>query len=180
MTAPAPTDPEALRSALEALAPTLERHEQARQARDWLRIYASAAEAVWWLCAVDEHLGGNRKQPTPYARARDADPDGQCIDGLRWVRDRHTHQLPITTGGDTRNMFDTRGRGVIYIASSRAILCRRVEDVRSNAKRDAVQPGLRQRQIYADRVSERDTLAVRRGAQRWLQAHLPPSQPSSP
>lgn len=54
----------------------------------------SVAEFVFWACALDERL---RKTDTKYAARRDADEQGQVLPALRFIRDRHTHQVAVTT-----------------------------------------------------------------------------------
>lgn len=162
-------DPSAFSYGLQGLDRAITRHSQARQKRDLIGAYVSAAEGVWWICACDEQLSGSRTKG-PYALARDSGPDGQVVPGLRWVRDRHSHRLPITTGKDDRGFFDPHPGGVLYIASSQYVW-KRVERVRTSDRHDARDPD--RRQAYAKYVSERDTLAVLQQAQRWL------SQPAS-
>jgi hypothetical protein len=54
----------------------------------------SVAEFVFWACALDERL---RKTDTDYAARRDADEHGRVLLALRFTRDRHTHQVAVTT-----------------------------------------------------------------------------------
>ena len=54
----------------------------------------SIAEFMFWACALDERLFTT---DPAYAARRDADERGQVLPALRFVRDRHTHQVAITT-----------------------------------------------------------------------------------
>jgi hypothetical protein len=54
---------------------------------------AAVAEFVSWACGLDERLSKDKK----YAARRDSDKQGQVLLPLRFVRDRHTHQLAVTT-----------------------------------------------------------------------------------
>ena len=54
----------------------------------------SVAEFVFWACALDERLC---KTDPAYAARRDGDERGQVLPALRFTRDRHTHQVAITT-----------------------------------------------------------------------------------
>jgi hypothetical protein len=54
---------------------------------------ASVAEFVSWACALDERLEAD----PAYAARRDSDEHGQVLLALRFTRDRHTHQVAITT-----------------------------------------------------------------------------------
>ena len=49
---------------------------------------------VFWACALDERLCTT---DPAYVARRDADERGQVLLALRFVRDRHTHQVAITT-----------------------------------------------------------------------------------
>ena len=49
---------------------------------------------MFWVCALDERL----KDADPgYKTRRDADEHRQLLLALRFTRDRHTHQMAITT-----------------------------------------------------------------------------------
>jgi hypothetical protein len=54
----------------------------------------SVVEFVFWACALDERL---QKTDPKYAARRDDDEHGQVLPALRFTRDRHTHQVAITT-----------------------------------------------------------------------------------
>jgi hypothetical protein len=54
----------------------------------------SVVEFVFWACALDERLC---KADPAYAARRDRDRHGQVLPALRFTRDRHTHQVAITT-----------------------------------------------------------------------------------
>ncbi|MBA3618804.1 MAG: hypothetical protein H0W56_04275 [Acidothermales bacterium] len=51
-------------------------------------------EDVWWVAALDEQLAD--RYGDPYRDARNRHQDGRVVTGLRWVRHRHSHQLPLT------------------------------------------------------------------------------------
>jgi hypothetical protein len=112
-------DTGALQFATNALRAALWRHHEARARSDLDDAYASAAETVWWVCAIDEHLctyGGNS---AAYEARRDADTNGRYVAGMRWIRDRHTHQMPITADTDKTSFFGPPGildisQGVIW------------------------------------------------------------------
>ena len=53
----------------------------------------SVAEFVFWACALDERLEAD----PAYTARRDCDEHGQVLPALRFTRDRHTHQIAITT-----------------------------------------------------------------------------------
>ncbi len=62
----------------------------------------SAVDFVNWTCALDELLAEN---DLGYASRRDSDPDGRVIVGLRYVRDRHMHQVVVSMRGDGVSFF---------------------------------------------------------------------------
>jgi hypothetical protein len=49
---------------------------------------------VFWACALDERLS---EIDPAYEARRDGDEHGQVLPALRFARDRHTHQVAITT-----------------------------------------------------------------------------------
>lgn len=59
------------------------------------RAFAALAESVWWVAALNEQLT-NAYPDGEYAAERDKHPSGGTVVGLQWVRDRLTHQLPVT------------------------------------------------------------------------------------
>ena len=54
---------------------------------------AAVAEFVSWACALDEKMEADPAYPA----RRDADKQGQVLLALRFVRDRHAHQVAVTT-----------------------------------------------------------------------------------
>jgi hypothetical protein len=61
---------------------------------NWQIAAVAVAEFVFWACALDERL----KNADPgYKTRRDRDEQGQVLLALRFTRDRHTHQMAITT-----------------------------------------------------------------------------------
>jgi hypothetical protein len=105
----------------------LDRHEESRRAplSDASRAaaFSSMAEASWWIASLDEclctyHDGGLGKNGSGHlARLRDADDRGRYVPGLVWARDRHMHQLGLTTARDTRSFYAPPAGGVLYISA---------------------------------------------------------------
>lgn len=65
--------------------------------------FQALAEGTWWVAALDEQLFRQLKAVdrglfAAYQTDRNIDPDGQYIQAFLWVRNRHSHQLPFTTG----------------------------------------------------------------------------------
>lgn len=118
---------------MRALTCAYERHLVARSERDAGSAHASAVEAVWWVCALDEQVEGDNDlaHATPYEKARDTDPSGAHIRGLRWVRDRHSHQLLLSTEYDDRAFFDPPDGALFYL--SRGFYWRPTEQLEAEA-----------------------------------------------
>lgn len=65
--------------------------------------YIGAVQGVWWVCALDEQSWEFER--LGYSARRAASPDGRTVNGLKWVRDRHTHQLPLSVAKDETPFF---------------------------------------------------------------------------
>jgi hypothetical protein len=100
----------ALTFALAGFRAAKQRHQDASNRRSKQDAYISLAEAAWWICAIDEHL--ERLYGESYRTARQQDENGDVIVGIRWARDRHTHQLPVTLDDDPTPFFGG-GKGII-------------------------------------------------------------------
>jgi len=129
-------DPAALELAVQSLTLAVRRHLDARKRTDLLDAFASAAETVWWICAIDEQLnGGSTRNNTDYARARNDDEMGRYIPALRWLRNRHTHQLPITTDEDRTPFFPPPGADyVLHVGSG--FTWRATQEIRTDPDHD--------------------------------------------
>lgn len=95
-------EPEPLDLAMQSLEAAFQRHWDARERRVLVDAFASAAETLWWICTIDDKLGG---KGTAYAQARDRDEFGRYIPGLRWIRGKFTHALALTTEEDLTPFF---------------------------------------------------------------------------
>lgn len=154
--APMPEDTDALRVAVQALDMALARHREAFMARDTLRTHASGVESVWWICAIDEQLGRPSadapvwEDPTQEAPFKmDADWFGaRSARGLRWVRDCHSHQLPLTTRIHVRSYIDPRPPGP-FLSVSTWVVWKATDEIRSDAARES-KAG---RRAYEERVA---------------------------
>jgi hypothetical protein len=117
----------ALRWALAALRTALEKHEAARHRplneAAWVAAFSSMAEASCWIAALDEclctyHDGGlGKKGSGHFAGLRNANDRGKYIEGLLWARDRHMHQLGLTTARDTSDFYTPPAGGLFYISA---------------------------------------------------------------
>lgn len=90
-----------------------------RSARDdAFESWTGAVEGVWWALALDEALEGHFYRI--YQEARAADPGGRMVQGMRWLRNRHAHDILVTAaGGAKRPFLSSAGEeGFIYISPS--------------------------------------------------------------
>ena len=162
--------------ALRALSDACERHRVARAERDAGTAHASAVEAVWWVCALDEQFeGGNDLgHATAYEKARDSDASGAGIRGLRWVRDRHSHQLLLSTDFDDRAFFDSSDGSLFYL--SRGFYWRPAEQLEAQAASYrttrflAGKKASQGRAAYDQHISGRTSSGPLHSAQTWLTA----------
>jgi hypothetical protein len=82
--------------ALASLDQACARCAAAMSAADDAGTFAAVNEALMWITALDdahERRVGNAKEK--YKTARNGDPDGAVVSGLRWARGRGLHQLAI-------------------------------------------------------------------------------------
>lgn len=79
-----------LHLAFSALEDALERLDAAGE--DYARTYAAVGEVLWWAVAVDEPMEDYRPG---YEALRAEDKDGRLLPGLRWARNRVSHQRAI-------------------------------------------------------------------------------------
>ena len=141
-------EPDVLDLAFQSLESALKRHMDAREQMELGDAFASAAETLWWICTIDDHLGG---KGSPYAKARDADPAGKYIPGLRWVRDRFTHALPLTTDEDLTPFFPGPGADY-FLHISAGFIWRDTAEIPNNPKFEYG------RDCYDDLVAGRKTV----------------------
>ncbi|MGN7977456.1 hypothetical protein ACTJJ4_07765 [Microbacterium sp. 22195] len=88
----------------------------ARDSRaEHLKILAAITEACWWIASLDEEL--RDAHGTAYDSAREGDPQGRVIPGLRWARHRHSHDLVITPDGDVRPFLSDEPGTMLFIST---------------------------------------------------------------
>lgn len=114
---------------------------------DAFRSWTSAVEGVWWILALDEELSAQIGQA--YTDARAKDPCGKIVAGMRWLRNRHAHEIIVTgQGGPKKDFFGKPGDGyMLFISPSN----RWKSSAEINAIRDESRPNIRQR--YDDNVA---------------------------
>lgn len=148
-------DPEAMTVATQALDAALLRCRAASGSD----LFAPAVEAVWWLCALDEQLGRpsqsvSAQQPWPQEAGAEVIA-ARTAHGLRWVRDCHSHQLPLTTRQEVIEYDDPRRglglRGVhVYVAWKPA------DEIRSDPTKESASA----RAAYEQSVAGGECLSV--------------------
>lgn len=126
------------------------------------QVLAAIAEACWWIASLDERLGGTKT--TPYARARDADVSGARIPGIRWARNRHTHDLISTGAGHVRPFVSDEPRGLFHI--SKAYTWQPVESMCLTG--DSAVRGVKDRERYKDRLVGEQVHGSLKAAEQWL------------
>jgi hypothetical protein len=110
---PSPEDVRRLKLALVGFRSAKTRHDGARAIRDLDSSYTSMFEATMWVTAINDQLETFYGQS--YGTARDQDRYGVVILGVRWARNRHAHQLPITLDVDQTPFFGG-GKGIISLS----------------------------------------------------------------
>jgi len=157
-----------------SLRAALDAHRRLNQAAGEMRAgpaWAAAVESTWWLAAIEEQLcdlfrpsgirpgdlprlGGEwgRERWDRYRQLRRQDPDGQAMDGLRWLRHRHAHELAMTGQGSARSFFGPHDDPDALFYISAGYTWRPVEDVPHDADGD-LQPHLRP--LYDRHVARR-------------------------
>lgn len=168
-------DPAALGVGLRALNEAIERCRAAAPSRDLPRVFAAAAEAVWWICSLDEHLNGGRtRMDTEYAQERDADSGASCIAGLRWARDRHTHQVFLSARLDYSWYLDPRPGARIYVPAGGSFVWRLAELIypQGQVEQDRRRRDAPLRRVYVEHVQGRATSEPLEGAERWLTSRI--------
>jgi hypothetical protein len=138
--------------------------------------YMAAVEATWWAAAVDEQL--EKLHKATYTDHRDHDNRGGAVLGLRWARDRHMHQLPISVTQDGRH-FPADGEPLprmmagFYWASA--------EDFPpADPGRDKGLVAEARRAAYEDHVQGRGVTNVLRSVHWWLIDALAKYEPGVP
>jgi len=152
--------------ALWAIAQKITTIRSVRDSRNEHRdVLAAIAEACWWIAALDERL--ELERGSEYSDARDDDPGGNLIPGIRWARNRHTHDLIATSDGHVRPFFvQPPDRGVIYI--SRSYRWQPVESM--DLTGESARRGATERERYRAALQGQPVLRTLESAHSWLGA----------
>lgn len=127
-----------------------------------LSAYHVVGTGAFWACALDEQL--RRVHGTDYDIAREADPDGSIMHGLRLARNAITHGAVVlneSTGFTFPVVFPTTFGHEVY---------RTLDEVLRDfgAARDNRSVNRKQDRTYADRVAGRRIVEPLQDAQRWF------------
>lgn len=130
-------------------------------------IGTSAVDFTNRACALEERLRETAPDGEPaFQQRRDADADGVVLEGLRFVRDRHMHQLVLSAVRDSADFF-----GTFPPQLSAGIVWRSVVEIPepADASRRTKKYSVR-RTAYEDHLQNRPTWLALRSALRWLTA----------
>jgi hypothetical protein len=131
-------------------------------------IGTSAVDFTNWACALEERLRETAPKGQPdFENRRDQDADGRILEGLRYVRDRHMHQVVVSAVRDSADFFSSFPGEL-----SAGIVWRSVNDIPEPADqwhRNKPRYGA-ERTAYEDHLQNRPTWHGLRSALRWLTA----------
>lgn len=125
-------------------------------------VLAAVAEACWWLASLDEDLDNEHK--FDYRKAREADPRGVLLKGVRWARHRHTHDLITTSHGDVRPFLSDEPGVMFYI--SKPYSWRSVESM--NLQGESATRNPKERERYIEKLEGEEVLPTLQKAHEWL------------
>jgi hypothetical protein len=144
--------------ALRALSSAFARLEKERH--DEEAAYAPVGEALFWASVCDEGYGALLSE-WKYKAKRNADSDGELLNGMRWARNRMTHQraLVVEKHYGAEVGFLVVGRGMLGTV-----------DHMKWANSITIPPGTHDqgRNIYEARMAGRPVIPTLEAARRWL------------
>lgn len=116
---------------------------------DALTAWTAAVEGVWWALALDEQL--SETPGKQYEEARKQDDHGKIVGGMRWLRNRHAHEIFVTgAGGAKKPAFGNPGSVIVISPSNRWMTSAQI-----NPKRERKGPAaVELRQEYDEHVAE--------------------------
>lgn len=170
---PEAIDPAAVRLAVLAMRNAYGRHWQARSDHDRDAIATTAVDFLSWACSLDgllrdttARLGFATEEAAQdaYKAHRDADEEGRVVPGLRHVRDRHMHQVIVSTVLDRAKFF---GRFPPQLSSG--TVWRPVEELGEPSAKIQKRPDYwPQREAYRLHLQNRPPWVSLRAALRWI------------
>ena len=82
--------------AMRALCSALQRSLDARIRGSVEDLFAPLSEALWWVTVLNDSFWFWNTDGSRYPSARDPDEGGQLLIGLRYARNRLTHDVDVT------------------------------------------------------------------------------------
>ena len=80
--------------ALQGMQAALDRALDARKSDKIEEMFAPLAEALWWIVVLNDSYW--QSDGEEYRKSRDSDEQGRILEGLRYARNRLTHDIDIT------------------------------------------------------------------------------------
>jgi len=140
------------------------------QSHDIDGIGTSAVDFTNWACALEERLRETAPGGEPaFRKRRDGDADGVVLEGLRFARDRHMHQLVVSAVPDRADFFSSFPPKL-----SAGIVWRSVDEIPepTDEWRKTKPAYIAERTAYEDHLQNRPTWLALRSALRWLTAEI--------
>jgi hypothetical protein len=163
-----PLVPEAARLAVAGLREAYVRNRAAYGSRPTIdSVGISAVDFANWASALDERLRETAPADAQrYRSDRDANPDGRVIGGIRFVRDRHMHQVVVSAVPDSADFF-----AAFPPQLSLGIVWRNVDELPRPDGRGTTNPQYEpERNAYRDHMEGKPTWVTLAAALRWLTA----------
>lgn len=130
----------------------------------------SAVNFVNWACSVDERM---RETDDTYVSRRDVDSDGRLLQGLRYVRDRHMHQVVVSAMPVWRITVTVGPSGRGEGEPEPGISWRPVDDIAEPPGNLSQQRRYqRHRSVYEDALQTRRTYLALAAGLRWLTSEV--------
>ncbi|OXM70795.1 MULTISPECIES: hypothetical protein [Amycolatopsis] len=125
------------------------------------KAYAPTGETLFWLGSCDEGLQdllGDR-----YRAARQGDPEGQLIAGIRWARNRMTHQRAIVIQRNHGSELGTWILGQGRLGTRDEMYWAPADGVPADPRYD------RGRDVYEDQLAGQPVIPTAEATVRWIQ-----------
>ncbi len=162
--------PEAARLAVTGLREAYVRNYAAYGSRPTVdNVGVSAVDFANWASALDERLRQTASTDAQrYRTDRDCNPDGRVIGGIRFVRDRHMHQVVVSAVPDSGDFFATFPPEL-----SLGIVWRNVDELPDPDGRATTNKHRKpERNAYSEHMQGKPTWVTLAAALRWLTAEV--------
>lgn len=130
-------------------------------------VAAAIAECCWWIVSlndlIERELSESEKQH--YRRQRGENPNGLCVVGAIWARNRQSHQLVVDVHeGDERSFASLGTEYVVFI--SKSLRWKRVDGMALRPKE--LEQGRWAQSAYESHFQERGVVAPLEAAEAWF------------